>query len=79
MSAAAAASDHTVPHIPVLLRSILEAVAPVAGVWIDGTLGAGAYTRGLLEAGAARVIAIDRDPLAIQMAEDQTAHINFDI
>ncbi|MEO1464579.1 MAG: 16S rRNA (cytosine(1402)-N(4))-methyltransferase, partial [Pseudomonadota bacterium] len=35
MSAAAAASDHTVPHIPVLLRSILEAVAPVTGVWID--------------------------------------------
>ena len=70
MSAAAAASAHTAPHIPVLLRSILEAVAPVTGVWIDGTLGAGGYTRGLLEAGAARVIAIDRDPLAIELAED---------
>ena len=68
MSAAAAASDHTVPHIPDLLRFILEADAPVAGVWVDGTLGAGGYTRGLLEAGAARVVGIDRDPLAIEMA-----------
>jgi 16S rRNA (cytosine1402-N4)-methyltransferase len=34
----------------------------VRGVWVDGTFGAGGYSRGLLEAGAARVIAIDRDP-----------------
>jgi 16S rRNA (cytosine1402-N4)-methyltransferase len=56
------------PHIPVLLRPLLRAVAPVAGVWLDGTLGAGGYARGLLEAGAERVIGIDRDPLALQIA-----------
>ncbi|MCC1491518.1 16S rRNA (cytosine(1402)-N(4))-methyltransferase RsmH [Cognatishimia sp. F0-27] len=56
------------PHVPVLLGPLLEAVAPVDGVWIDGTLGAGGYTRGLLEAGAARVIGIDRDPLALELA-----------
>lgn len=55
-------------HIPVLLRSILDAVAPVSGVWLDGTFGAGGYAKGLLEAGAAKVIGIDRDPLAHQMA-----------
>ncbi len=55
------------PHIPVLLRPLLEAVAPVSGLWIDGTLGAGGYTRGLLDAGADTVIGIDRDPLALQM------------
>lgn len=55
-------------HIPVLLRPILEAVAPVSGVWLDGTFGAGGYARGLLDAGAAKVIGIDRDPLAHQMA-----------
>ena len=55
-------------HIPVLLRPILAAAAPVSGVWLDGTFGAGGYARGLLEAGAARVIGIDRDPLAHQMA-----------
>ena len=57
-------------HVPVLLEPLLEAVAPVAGTWIDGTLGAGGYTRGLLQAGADRVIGIDRDPLAHEMAAD---------
>ncbi len=56
------------PHVPVLLRPLLRAVAPVAGVWIDGTFGAGGYARGLLDAGAQQVIGIDRDPLAHQMA-----------
>ena len=58
------------PHIPVLLRPLLAAVAPVRGVWLDGTLGAGGYTRGMLSAGADKVIAMDRDPLAIEMARD---------
>lgn len=56
------------PHVPVLLGPLLAAVAPVSGVWCDGTFGAGGYARGLLEAGAARVIGIDRDPLAFEMA-----------
>ncbi len=56
------------PHIPVLLRPLLESVAPVRGLWLDGTFGAGGYTRGLLDAGADRVIGIDRDPLALEMA-----------
>lgn len=58
------------PHIPVLLDPILRTIAPVAGTWLDGTLGAGGYTRALLDAGAARVIGVDRDPLALNMAED---------
>ncbi len=58
------------PHVPVLLGPLLAAVAPVQGVWLDGTLGAGGYARGLLQAGAARVIGIDRDPLALDMARD---------
>lgn len=66
--AAAATADTTPPHIPVLLSAILDAVAPVHGDWLDGTFGAGGYTRGLLEAGADRVIAVDRDPLAFEMA-----------
>ncbi|NOE25280.1 16S rRNA (cytosine(1402)-N(4))-methyltransferase RsmH [Ruegeria sp. HKCCD6157] len=68
-----AAADHPqpdAPHIPVLLRSLLAAVAPVTGVWLDGTFGAGGYTRGLLEAGADKVIGVDRDPLAFEMASD---------
>lgn len=68
--AAAATVEPTAPHTPVLLRPLLAAVAPVSGIWLDGTFGAGGYTRGLLEAGADRVIAVDRDPLAFEMAAD---------
>jgi len=72
MAAAAKAAPHD-PHIPVLLRPLLAAVAPVSGTWIDGTLGAGGYARGLLEAGARTVIGIDRDPLALEMAQGWAA------
>ena len=64
-----AATDQTAPHIPVLLRPLLSAVAPVSGRWLDGTFGAGGYTRGLLDAGAAHVTGVDRDPLAFEMAQ----------
>ena len=66
--AAAARAAGTDPHVPVLLRPFLREVAPVSGVWVDGTLGAGGYARALLKAGAERVIGIDRDPLALEMA-----------
>ncbi|MEO5805023.1 16S rRNA (cytosine(1402)-N(4))-methyltransferase RsmH [Devosia sp.] len=50
------------PHIPVLLNEVIEALSPLAGKRIvDGTFGAGGYSRALLAAGA-NVIAIDRDP-----------------
>ncbi|SLN11150.1 Ribosomal RNA small subunit methyltransferase H [Roseovarius albus] len=68
--AAAAQGPNPSPHIPVLLRPLIAAVAPISGVWLDGTLGAGGYTRALLEAGAEKVIGIDRDPLALEMAQD---------
>ena len=68
--AAAAAPKDTAPHIPVLLRPLISAVAPVRGVWLDGTLGAGGYARALLEAGAHEVIGVDRDPLALEMAAE---------
>ncbi|MDG1868716.1 MAG: 16S rRNA (cytosine(1402)-N(4))-methyltransferase RsmH [Yoonia sp.] len=71
MSAATEAS----PHIPVLIRPIIAAVAPVGGVWLDGTFGNGGYTRELLTAGADKVIGVDRDPLAFEMASEWIADI----
>jgi 16S rRNA (cytosine1402-N4)-methyltransferase len=54
------------PHIPVLLDEVMEALAPIeGGVFIDGTFGAGGYSRRLLEQGAAQVIAVDRDAQAL--------------
>jgi len=58
------------PHIPVLIDAILRECAPIQGTWLDGTFGAGGYTRALLDAGAERVIAVDRDPLVFEMAAD---------
>jgi 16S rRNA (cytosine1402-N4)-methyltransferase len=64
-----AAAD-TSPHIPVLIRPLIAAVSPVSGVWLDGTFGNGGYTRELLDAGADKVIGVDRDPLAFEMAAE---------
>ena len=61
------------PHIPVLIDAILSHCAPIEGTWLDGTFGAGGYTRALLDAGADTVIAVDRDPLAFEMARDWAA------
>ena len=57
------------PHVPVLLKPRLEAVAPVSGRCLDGTFGAGGYTRGLLAAGADHVTGVDRDPMAFELAK----------
>ena len=55
----------TAPHVPVLLSEVMATLSPKSGdVIIDGTFGAGGYTRQILDAGAA-VIAFDRDPRAI--------------
>lgn len=68
MAATARATPHDAPHIPVLLRPLLAAVAPVSGLWLDGTFGAGGYARGLLEAGADTLIGVDRDPEVFALA-----------
>jgi 16S rRNA (cytosine1402-N4)-methyltransferase len=56
-------------HVPVMVREMLAAldVRP-SGHYLDGTFGAGGYSRAILDAGAARVFAIDRDPAAAARA-----------
>ena len=57
-------------HIPVLLDEIVAALEPKAGeTYVDGTFGAGGYTRAVLNAADCRVVAIDRDPDAIKRAQ----------
>ena len=59
----------TAPHTAVLLPEVLDALNPAPEkTVVDGTFGAGGYTRGIL-AGGAKVIAFDRDPTAERFAE----------
>jgi len=57
----------TAPHVPVLVSEVIAALALHEGeTAVDGTFGAGGYTRAMLGAGAGRVIGFDRDPDAIE-------------
>lgn len=63
------------PHLPVMLTEVLDALRPDAGgVFVDGTFGAGGYTRAILDAAATRVFAIDRDPSAIVNGQGLVSH-----
>ena len=60
-------------HIPVLLRPVLAHLnLRENALIVDGTFGAGGYSRAILAAGA-RVIGIDRDPSAIAGGADLVA------
>jgi 16S rRNA (cytosine1402-N4)-methyltransferase len=53
-------------HVPVLVDEVVDALAIAPGdTLVDGTFGAGGYTRAMLSAGAGRVIGFDRDPDAV--------------
>jgi 16S rRNA (cytosine1402-N4)-methyltransferase len=60
-------------HKPVLLAEVIDALLPAGrdhdgAIFVDGTFGAGGYTRALLDAANCTVFAIDRDPDAIKGA-----------
>ncbi len=56
-------------HRPVLLDKVIAVLGPRdGGVYVDGTLGAGGYSRALLEAARCTVWGIDRDPWAVASA-----------
>lgn len=65
------------PHVPVLVDALLEVAAPVHGIWVDATLGAGGHALALIRAGAERVIGIDRDPEAHREARKRAACCEF--
>jgi 16S rRNA (cytosine1402-N4)-methyltransferase len=79
------AALHTVnemPHVPVMLGDVLDTLRPCDGErYVDGTFGAGGYTRAILEAAHCTVTAIDRDPAAIAagqvMVRDYTGRLKL--
>jgi len=61
-------------HTSVLLEEVLTALAPRdGGIYVDGTLGGGGYTRRILETADCTVWGIDRDPDAIARNADLVA------
>jgi 16S rRNA (cytosine1402-N4)-methyltransferase len=63
-----------VHHIPVLGRPALAFLnVRDGGVYIDGTFGAGGYSRAMLATADCRVIAIDRDPRALALGVEFAA------
>ncbi len=68
-------SQSSPAHIPVMLNEVLHALQPEdGGIYVDGTFGAGGYTRAILQAADCTVYAVDRDPeayaRAVSMAKD---------
>lgn len=69
-------------HEPVLADVVLEFLAPAGGLFFDGTVGGGGHTRRILNAcPACRVVAVDRDPTALDAArrelEDFAPRVRF--
>ena len=61
-------------HEPVMTREVLAFLQPEkGGIFIDCTVGMGGHARALLEAGATKVIGLDRDPAALLIAADTLA------
>ncbi len=60
-------------HVSVLYEESLKALLPAEGkVMVDGTLGGGGHTEGLLRAGC-RVVGIDKDTAAIERCRERLA------
>lgn len=71
-------SGSDVAHEPVLVREVVEWLAPgPEGLYVDCTLGLGGHTRALFEAGAARVVGLDRDERAIAVATSRVDREGF--
>jgi 16S rRNA (cytosine1402-N4)-methyltransferase len=61
-------------HVPVLTAAVLEHLRPEhGGLFVDCTVGLGGHARALLEAGATRLIGLDRDLDALARARDTLA------
>ncbi len=66
MAAVTMTPNSSRPHTPVMLKEMLEVMAPRDdAVYVDSTFGAGGYTKALLEAAQCTLWGIDRDPEAV--------------
>ncbi|MGB0843182.1 MAG: 16S rRNA (cytosine(1402)-N(4))-methyltransferase RsmH [Alphaproteobacteria bacterium] len=73
-------------HVPVLLDEVLDNAGTLDGaVVVDCTFGAGGYSQALLDKGVAKLLGVDQDPSAVEIAKTRfkdeprfrIAHGNF--
>ena len=58
------------PHIPVMLNEVIKYLSPKNGeIYVDGTFGAGGYTKAILDSADCNVCSIDCDPNVIPKAD----------
>ena len=61
-------------HVPVMRAEVVRALAPErGGLFVDCTLGLGGHAAAVLEAGASRVVGLDRDADALAIARERLA------
>jgi 16S rRNA (cytosine1402-N4)-methyltransferase len=63
-------------HIPVLFHEVLDTLNPIpGGLYVDGTVGAGGHAQGILKAisPGGKLLGLDRDPAALEIAESRLA------
>jgi 16S rRNA (cytosine1402-N4)-methyltransferase len=69
MTAGAVGPVGAAGHVPVLTAEVLRQLRPErGGLFVDCTVGLGGHSRALLEAGATRIIGLDRDQDALTQA-----------
>jgi 16S rRNA (cytosine1402-N4)-methyltransferase len=61
-------------HEPVMLEETVGLLDPSrGGLFVDCTVGLGGHSRAIMEAGASRLIGLDRDPTALRIAAESLA------
>ena len=62
------------PHDPVLLEEVVKVLSPREGLFVDATAGAGGHAEALLSADRnLRLLALDRDPHALELCRERLA------
>src|SRR5437763_109954 len=65
---------HPPGHIPVMLAEVLDLLSPrPGGLYLDATVGLGGHAASVLDrlAPLGRLLGLDRDPAALEMARDR--------
>ncbi len=63
-------------HVPVLFHEVLDTLNLIpGGLYVDGTVGAGGHAQGILKAISpeGKLLGLDRDPAALEIAESRLA------